>query len=123
MNTNKTDNIRANPTTELKIEMIDRFGLLPDALKNLFQIAKLKLKAGPMGVQKIELGSSGGRLYFKKETAVDAGQLINLIQSSPNQYKLDGQDKLRIIQEMPDFDSRVRVLENLLDSISMRDAA
>ena len=49
---------------ELQEEMIDRFGLLPYPLKNLFHIARLKLKAGPLGIRKIELGENGGRLYF-----------------------------------------------------------
>ncbi len=30
---------------DLQVEMIDRFGLLPQALKNLFQLSELKLIA------------------------------------------------------------------------------
>ncbi len=39
---------------ELKIELIDRFGLLPDATKNLLTIAELKLQAAMLKVKKIE---------------------------------------------------------------------
>ena len=108
---------------ELQEEMIDRFGLLPDPLKNLFHIARLKLKAGPLGIRKIELGEKGGRLHFHERTNIDAGQLINLIHSQPQIYKLDGQNKLRIIQDIPDSAVRFKVLNDLLESITMRDAA
>src|SRR5690606_8383003 len=50
---------------ELQVEMIDRFGLLPEAAKNLFRLAELRQMALPLGIQKIEAGPSGGRLVFK----------------------------------------------------------
>jgi len=103
--------------------MVDRFGLLPDPLKNLLHIARLKLKAGPLGIRKIELGEKGGRLYFHERINIDTDQLINLIQSQPQNYKLDGQNKLRIIQDIPDSAVRFKVLNDLLESITMRDAA
>ena len=108
---------------DLQEEMIDRFGVLPEALKNLFQVTQLKLKAGRLGVRKIELGEKGGRIYFHEQTNIDAGQLINLIQSQPHSYKLDGQDKLRIIEDIPNSVMRFKVLDDLLEKITMRDAA
>ncbi len=108
---------------ELQEEMIDRFGMLPQALKNLFRIARLKLKAGPLGIRKIDLGEKGGRLFFHEQSNIDTGQLINLIQSQPQIYKLDGQNKLRIIQDIPDYTVRFEMLNDLLESITVRDAA
>ena len=108
---------------ELQEEMIDRFGLLPEAVKNLFQVARLKLKAGPLGIRKIDLGERGGRLHFQEQTNFDTAQLINLIQSQPEKYKLDGQNKLRIIQDMNESSERIASLHKLLDSLTMRKAA
>jgi len=50
---------------ELQVEMIDRFGLLPDNVKNLFRVTSFKLKATPLGIRKIEFGKDGGRIIFK----------------------------------------------------------
>lgn len=108
---------------ELQEEMVDRFGLLPSPVLNLFKIAKLKIKAGPLGIRKIELGEKGGRLHFFENTKVNVGQLLQLIQSQPDRYKLDGQDILRIVQDMPDGESRFEIIDNLLESITMKDAA
>ncbi len=45
---------------ELKVELIDRFGLLPDATKNLLQIAELRLLVEPLKVVRIDAGTQGG---------------------------------------------------------------
>ncbi|MDX1434647.1 MAG: transcription-repair coupling factor, partial [Gammaproteobacteria bacterium] len=60
-----------NEIEELKVEMIDRFGLLPEAARNLFQITELKLKATPLGIRKIDVGHHGGRIEFGANAAVD----------------------------------------------------
>jgi transcription-repair coupling factor (superfamily II helicase) len=108
---------------ELQEEMIDRFGLLPEPVKNLFQITRLKLKAGRLGIRKIELGDKGGRLLFSETLNIDTEQLINLIQSQPEKYKLDGQNKLRIIEDIPGSVTRFKILDDLIEKITMKDAA
>lgn len=108
----------------LQEEMIDRFGLHPEPLKNLFRITELKRKAMPLGIRKVDLGPQGGRIHFHEQTSIDPGRIINLIQSEPQGYRLDGSDKLRIIKELPDAESRYKVLAYLFDIISVRkDAA
>lgn len=87
---------------ELQVEMIDRFGLLPENTKNLFSITELKLKATPLGIKKIELGSDSGRIVFNPEPNIDPMNIIKLIQTQPKTYKLEGQDKLRITHSMPE---------------------
>ncbi len=99
---------------ELQVEMIDRFGLLPPAAKNLFLVTTLKLQATPLGISKIELGTEGGRLSFTQEPNIDPMKLIELIQNRPQEYRLDGQERLKIIKPLPELDSRHQLLEDLL---------
>jgi len=108
---------------DLQEEMIDRFGLLPESLKNLFQITALKLKAMPLGISKIDIGPNGGRIIFQKQANIDPTRIIKLVTTKPATYKLDGQSKLKIVQEMPDAPARIRVLHDLFDNITARDAA
>ena len=103
---------------ELQVEMIDRFGLLPEQTKNLFRITELKLKATPLGITKIEMGDSSGRVQFTAEPNIDPMKIISLIQTQSKTYKMDGQDKLRIVQDMEDGESRFATCELLLDSLS-----
>ena len=108
---------------EIQEEMIDRFGLLPDPTKNLFRITELKLKANPLGIRKIDMGQNGGRLLFNQVTQVDPNKIIQLIQDQPLIFKLDGQDKLKISKELPEPKDRFTMLENLFNTISIKDAA
>ncbi|MEX2354107.1 MAG: TRCF domain-containing protein, partial [Gammaproteobacteria bacterium] len=107
----------------LQEEMIDRFGLHPDPLKTLFTISYLKRKAAKFGIRKIDVHNKGGRVQFEKDTNVDPATIIQLIQKESGTYKLDGPDKLRIIREFPDADSRIRFLQEFFDKILVRDAA
>ena len=103
---------------ELQVEMIDRFGLLPEQTKSLFSVTGLKLKATPLGVKKIEAGPQGGRLLFEAEPNIDPMKLIQLIQQQPAQYKLDGQEKLRFIGPMESREDRLQAVEWLLGEIA-----
>ena len=108
---------------ELQVEMIDRFGLLPAATKNLFAIASLKLRADVLGIRKLDLGAAGGRITFRAQPDVDPATIIRLIQQKPRVYKLDGQDKLRIAMELPEAADRLRVAGELLEVLSVRSKA
>lgn len=108
---------------ELKVEMIDRFGLLPDPLQQLFAITGLKLVATPMGIRKLEFGPAGGRVLFREQPDINPSALIQLIQTQPRIYKLDGQEKLRINREFENFAERLDAARHLLAALSTRKAA
>ena len=99
---------------ELQVEMIDRFGLLPEQARTLFAIASLKLAATPLGIRKLEFGPLGGRLQFREKPDVDPMRIIQLVQRQPRIYKLDGQDKLRISMELEDGPARIEAARHLL---------
>ena len=108
---------------ELMVETIDRFGRLPAATRLLFDLARLKLQATPLGVRKIETGATGGRIVFDPEPDVDPGSVIRLVQSEPGRFRLDGTDRLRFVGDFPDVASRVDAVRRLLDSLDIRAAA
>ena len=102
---------------ELQVEMIDRFGLLPEPVQTLFAVHELRLKAKTIGIRKIDVYDQGGRLLFDKEPQVEPMTIIQLIQKQPSRFKLDGQDKLRFTDNMPDAESRIMVIDTLLDNL------
>jgi len=93
---------------ELQVEMIDRFGLLPDAAKNLLAITDLKLKVQPFGIKKIEAGPAGGRILFDAEPRIDPTLLVKLVQTKRDEFKLDGGNKLRFFGDLSDPAERVQ---------------
>jgi len=102
---------------ELQVEMIDRFGLLPDPVKQLFATAELKLQATSLGIRKLDLGPGGGRVQFVEKPAVDPMAVIRMIQGQPKHYRMDGPDKLRVSLELPDAATRVNAARGILTAL------
>ncbi len=107
----------ADELRELQVEMIDRFGLLPDQIKNLFRITEIKLRATPLGMRKIEMGSGGGRFIFNAQPNIDPMKIIALVQKQPKVYKLDGSDKLRMTQPLANGEERFAAVEQLVSAL------
>ena len=104
---------------DLQVEMIDRFGLLPEPVKTLFSVTALKQKAEKLGIKKIEANSGGGRIIFSSEPKINADQLINLIQTQAQCYKFDGSDKLRFIKPFETTEQKIDFVVSLLDKLSI----
>jgi transcription-repair coupling factor (superfamily II helicase) len=108
----------ADGLRELQVEMIDRFGLLPDAVQNLYAVAGIKLAATALGIRKLELGERGGRVQFNPQPNVDPLNVIKLIQQQPKVYALDGQDKLKIRLELSGAAERLGTAQTLLRALT-----
>ncbi|WP_430462066.1 transcription-repair coupling factor [Thalassolituus sp. LLYu03] len=102
---------------ELQVEMIDRFGLLPEQVKNLFRQASLKLKLTPMGIAKLDAGEQSGRIEFAAETNINPFVLVRLVQSKPNTFKLEGGHTLRFNLSMSSIEQRFNQIEQLMTEL------
>ncbi len=103
---------------DLQVEMIDRFGLLPEQTANLFEIARLRLRAQALGIHNIEAGPRGGSIEFKESTSVNPMSLVKLVQSEPRAYKLAGSNRLRFERELDSAAERQRYIVKLLDTFA-----
>lgn len=109
----------ANGKTEteldhLKVEMIDRFGLLPEPTKRLFEIARLKLICQKLGVSKISWGKEMGSVEFVENPKIDPIKLITLVQKSPDKYQFQGSTKIRVKGEYLEPTARIEAVEQFL---------
>ncbi len=107
---------------ELQVEMIDRFGLLPEPTKNLMRLTLLKLQAEKLGILKVDAGPQGGRIEFAADTVVDPLVLIKLIQSQPNRYKFEGATLFKFQVPMERPEERFNTLEALLERLTPQSA-
>ncbi len=104
---------------DLKVEMIDRFGLLPDAVKALFSVTELKQLAQPLGVKKIDMHVAGGRIVFNSEPKINTEALISLIQTQPQRYQFDGSNKLRFTKAFEFIDEKIEFITDLLNKLAL----
>src|SRR5690554_785219 len=103
-----------NELKELQVEMIDRFGLLPDQVKNLFRQTSLKLKISPLGIAKVTAGDQSGSIEFSADTKIDPFNLIKLVQSKPATFKLEGGHTLKFALNMASIDQRFSLNKSLM---------
>lgn len=103
---------------ELKVEMIDRFGLLPEPAESLFEAAALRLRAQALGIRKARAGSERISLEFTETPSIDPRRMIQLIQQHPKQYKLEGASRLHYACQINQPKLRAEALAGLLDTLT-----
>ncbi len=107
----------ATELDELKVELIDRFGLLPEPVKNLFNIALLRLQSKDMGIKRIQMNDKGGFIEFYPNADLDPMKFLALIQQAPKVYRFDGQTKFRFTQDFENREARLRFMQDLLAAL------
>lgn len=107
-----------NDLKELQIEMIDRFGLLPDSTKHLFANTRLKLFCEKIGIDEISLYDDKAIITFGPKNTIEPIKIIQLIQKQPKNYQLKGQNQLIVKESMPEDIRRIELVENLLKKLN-----
>jgi transcription-repair coupling factor (superfamily II helicase) len=110
----------AEDLRELQVELIDRFGLLPDAAKNLMRIAAVKQHAASLGIEKIDAADAGGFLVFGDSSHIDPVALVQLVQNDSQTYRLQGSHRLSFRLDLADLDTRFRAIEDLLGRLAVK---
>ncbi len=111
----------AEELRDLQVELIDRFGLLPAATKNLMRIAAIRKRAAALGIEKIDAADAGGYLVFGAESRIDPLGLVKLVQNDGRRYRLQGSHRLQIRDDLADIDKRFATIENLLEHLAVKE--
>jgi transcription-repair coupling factor (superfamily II helicase) len=98
---------------ELRVELIDRFGLLPDQAKNLFEIKILQLKSKAFDIKNITINQHGGSVKFDTKDDNILRKLIYLIQTKHKQYKPMPNNAIRVVGDFPQSEQRFEAIEQL----------
>ncbi|KAF0101096.1 MAG: mfd [bacterium] len=102
---------------DLKEELIDRFGLLPEAGETLLAVHRLRLDTKRYGIARLDVGPESASIQFVPNPPVDPMKLIQLIQTK-REYKLAGQDRLKIEKASPTLEKRVELVRGFLREIA-----
>ncbi len=102
--------------TDIRTEIIDRFGALPDQTKQLFAVHRLRIHAEPLKINKIDASTSSVSIEFAPDTPVDALAIIKLIQSDGRRYRMNGASGIRFddADKLQTAQQRIAVIEELL---------
>ena len=110
---------------DIRTEMIDRFGTLPEQTKQLFAVHSLRIQAEPLMINKIDASSNSVTLEFAPDTPVDALAIIKLIQSNGQRYRMNGASGIRFsdADKLATAQQRVTVVQELLSYFDEHTAA
>ena len=105
----KIDNIR--------MELIDRFGIPPQPVKQLFSVHQIRLRAEQLGITKVDINSNGGYIEFSPDTPVQAISIIQLMQKNPSYYRMEGGQRLKVMVQLAEYDKRIQFIVELLNKL------
>jgi len=101
---------------DMQRELVDRFGLLPDATRALLDCHRLRILARPLGIQRIDASSDSIQIQFIPNPPINPAVIIKLIQSG-REYSLAGQDRLKIQVQIEDVNKRVMRVRELMQKL------
>ena len=104
----------------LRDEMIDRFGPLPASAQRLLDVAKLKLAAAPLRLERIDANAEGGVLHFGADTPLEPAAALALVRQQPDRYRMPDGLRLALRAGMADPDERLARMRALVDALVER---
>lgn len=102
---------------EMQVETVDRFGLLPDAVKNLFAVAAVRLQLNKMSIENVEIGPKGGRVKLANDPNINVGKLMQLIASRSDEFSMQDTNTFVIKRDMPEAADRFSLLDELIKEL------
>ncbi len=98
---------------ELRLELNDRFGDVPQEVQNLFEIVQIKAFCRAACVEKLEAGPKGITLYFHNNFFPNPAGLVGFINQQMGLAKLKP-DKLVIIRSWNNIDDQINGVKHIL---------
>ncbi len=89
-------------------ELIDRFGPLPDEVKQLLQIVSIKRLCRLAGVEKIDAGPKGATVSFRNNAFANPAKLMAFIMDNAKVLKVRPDQKVVIAREWTDIEDRLK---------------
>ena len=108
--------VDAEELNQLSAELVDRFGPIPDEVKNLLDTITIKILCRMANVAKVDAGPKGLSLAFKNNTFSNPDRLIGHIASKNGQLQLTGDHRLVIKRTLP-LSQRAKVITEALQEL------
>ncbi len=102
---------------QMREELVDRFGELPEPARALLESHQLRILAHPLGIARVDATHEVLHLHFVKDAPIDPARVTSLIQER-NQLRMAGADRLRMEARMPEWQQRAQAAEELLGALA-----
>lgn len=100
--------------SDLEVEMLDRYGPMPESFQNLLSIIDLKVLCKKAHVDKVDLGQKGVVISFYKNAFPQPEKLIRYIQEHHGIIRLRQDHKLVVLSQWSTQEEKMKGLRNIL---------
>ena len=74
--------------TDLRAELLDRFGPLPEPAEQLIDIVRIRIEARPLAIERVEAGEGRAVITFSPATSIEPQRLVAAIQASRGRLRM-----------------------------------
>jgi transcription-repair coupling factor (superfamily II helicase) len=103
---------------QMAAELVDRFGPMPDTVKNLLEIVELKYLCRNANILKIDAGAKGFALSFKDNQFPAPDKLIGWIASQGGRVQLRSDHKLIVKGALAQIAARAKQAHKIVSDIA-----
>lgn len=103
---------------QFAVELIDRFGPLPDEVKNLLDVMAIKQLCKRAGIEKIDAGPKGALLSFRRNQFSAVEKLLAYVQKQLGTIKIRPDQKLSALRNWDDVAMRVAGVRQLAQDLN-----
>ena len=107
----------AEEIDDMREELIDRFGKIPQEVVNLLQTIEIKQKCYQANIAKIDAGAKGILITFRNNYFAAADKLIDLVTRSFGVLKIRPDQKLFYERDLAAYDVRVSMIKKVIDKL------
>jgi transcription-repair coupling factor (superfamily II helicase) len=103
---------------ELREELVDRFGDLPEPARALIECHGVRIAARPLGVARVDATHEAVQLQFVENPPLDSAKVIDFIRKKGRQARLTGPQKLRVEAKLPAWQERAQAVKDILHQLA-----
>ena len=103
---------------DLKDELSDRYGPLPEEVNNLFKVVAIKKSLLPLRINKLERGVKNLVFSFMTDTPVKPDLLLDYLQNSGNSSRITPDGRLIVATSSDSHDSLYTAIQKTLQELS-----
>ncbi|OUR78130.1 transcription-repair coupling factor [Alphaproteobacteria bacterium 46_93_T64] len=99
--------VTAEEISDFTVELVDRFGPLPEEVKHLMEVMTIKQYCKTANIAKIDAGVKGAVLTFRNNSFDNPAGLVGFISKQPGSAKLRGDHKMVYTRSWADPEDRL----------------
>lgn len=107
----------ANELADMREELIDRFGPIPQEVENLLQTIEIKQLCYRANIAKVDAGAKGILIAFHNNKFAAADKLIDLVARSFGVFKIRPDQKLFVDRDLSSYTERMTILKKTVNKL------